>query len=268
MTRAPLSIDLLARAVAGDAPDPASPVAAPRAQDAGTSDYDLNPDLRPALSGGRPRLRAAAVLCPVVEREGELRVILTRRSDHLKAHSGQVAFPGGKLDPSDPSLAHAALREAEEEIGLPPSMVRLLGEIDGHETGTGFAITPFVGIVDPAFVPRPDPGEVAEVFEPPLSFLMDPANRRRDSRDWQGKRRYFYAIPWEGRYIWGATARMLVGLSDRLQALAEGRVGPGAALPGEGLRPSGDPMGVASAEARVLDRADMPPRRPRGGAPD
>jgi 8-oxo-dGTP pyrophosphatase MutT (NUDIX family) len=184
-----------------------------------SSDYDLNPEIQAALRKDRS-LAEAAVLCPIVERPSGLHVILTRRSDELRSHSGQVAFPGGRRDPEDPTLAHAALREAEEEIGLPPGMVEMVGPFGGHETVTGFAVTPFVGFVDPAFVPKPDPVEVAEVFEAPLSFLMDPANREKHHREWNGTRRYFYAMPWHGYYIWGATARMLVGLSDRLQNLA------------------------------------------------
>lgn len=185
-----------------------------------SSDYDLNPRLR-ADAPAAP-LRQAGVLCPLVDRgDGAgLRVILTRRADHLRKHAGQVAFPGGGLEAGDASLLHAALREAEEEIGLLAAQVEVIGQIDGHETGTGFAITPFVGFVDAAFVPRPDPQEVAEVFEPPLDFLMAPANRKRESRWFQGSERFFYAMPWEGRYIWGATARMLVGLSERIESLA------------------------------------------------
>ncbi|MFT6775183.1 MAG: 8-oxo-dGTP pyrophosphatase MutT (NUDIX family) [Paracoccaceae bacterium] len=234
MTSSPLTIDLLRLAVAGPASGP-------------SSDWDMNPSLRDAIVRPGP-MRAAAVLCPVVERDGVLRVILTRRADHLNAHAGQVAFPGGKRDPSDPSLADAALREAEEEIGLPRAMVRMLGRIDGHETGTGFAITPFVGLVDPAFVARPDPSEVAEVFEPPLSFLMDPARRRRETREWQGISRQFYAIPWEGRYIWGATARILVSLAERVAAAQRlhGAPADGDAIaemlrPADGLRVAPDP---------------------------
>ena len=185
-----------------------------------SSDYDLNPEARPAPPESRA-LRPAAVLCPMVERDGELRVILTRRADHLRSHSGQVAFPGGKMDAADRTLADAALREAHEEIGLAREMVDLIGPIDGHETVTGFAVTPFVGLVDPAFAPRPDAREVAEVFEPPLDFLMDRANWRRESRVWQGRPRFFYAMPWQGRFIWGATARMLVGLAQRIEALPE-----------------------------------------------
>jgi 8-oxo-dGTP pyrophosphatase MutT (NUDIX family) len=230
MTLSPLTIDLLHRAVTGPAPGQ-------------SSDYDLNPGLRDQIARAAP-LRSAAVLCPIVERAGEFRVILTLRAQHLNAHAGQVAFPGGKRDPSDKTLADVALREAEEEIGLPRAMVRLLGEIDGHETGTGFAITPFVGLVDPGFIARPDPSEVAEVFEPPLSFLMDPANRKRETREWKGAARHFYAIPWEGRYIWGATARMLVGLALRLDAVRALQPGAGledALRPRTGLRPAPDP---------------------------
>lgn len=185
-----------------------------------TSDHDMTPGWRPPSD---MPLRHAGVLCPIVDRGDGLRVILTRRADHLRQHPGQVAFPGGRLDPEDASLLHAALREADEEIGLTAAHVaEVVGEIDGHETGTGFRVTPFVAFVAGDFEPRPDPSEVAEVFEPPLDFLMDPANRRREHRDWQGKRRYFYAMPWEGRYIWGATARMLVGLSERIDSLRLG----------------------------------------------
>jgi 8-oxo-dGTP pyrophosphatase MutT (NUDIX family) len=184
----------------------------------GSSDFDLNPELRATLPPGR-RLRAAAVLCPIVEGAGGLSVILTLRANGLKHHGGQVAFPGGKIDPGDPTPLHAALREAHEEIGLAPDRVEILGPIDGHETGTGFTIAPFVGLVATGFQPVPERGEVAEVFEVPLDFLMDPANHRRGHRDWQGGKRYFYEMPWGDYYIWGATARILKGLSLRLAAI-------------------------------------------------
>jgi 8-oxo-dGTP pyrophosphatase MutT (NUDIX family) len=190
-----------------------------------SSDYDLLPGGRPPEAPAGP-LPQAGVLCPIVDRGDGLRVILTLRAHHLRMHAGQVAFPGGRLEEGDATLLDAALREAEEEIGLRRDQVEVIGPIDGHETGTGYAVTPFVGFVDPGFVPRPDPSEVAEVFEPPLAFLMDPSNRRLDSRMWKGRRRRYYAMPWEGRYIWGATARMLVALSDRIEAQEmERRVG-------------------------------------------
>ncbi|MEM1314963.1 MAG: CoA pyrophosphatase [Pseudomonadota bacterium] len=184
-----------------------------------SSDYDLHPELRAKLAPGRA-LREAAVLCPVVDRGDGLRVILTRRADHLRQHAGQVAFPGGRMDPGDASLLHAALREAREEIGLGADEVEVLGEIDGHETVTGYSVSPFVALVNPRFAPAPDASEVAEVFEPPLEFLMNPANHRKDFRIVKGVKRTFYAMPWEGRYIWGATARMLVGLSERMASVA------------------------------------------------
>lgn len=184
----------------------------------GSSDFDLNPEVRAALPPGR-RLRPAAVLCGLVERPQGLGVLLIRRAEGLPQHGGQVAFPGGKVEAADASPLAAALREAREEIGLPPSAVEVAGPIDGHETVTGFAITPFVGFVDPGFRPVPDGREVAEAFEAPLDFLMDPANHRKGFRDWQGSRRWFYEMPWNGHYIWGATARILKGLSLRLAAL-------------------------------------------------
>jgi 8-oxo-dGTP pyrophosphatase MutT (NUDIX family) len=165
--------------------------------------------------------RPAAVLCGLVERAGRLHVVLTRRAAHLNQHAGQVAFPGGKVDVRDPSPLAAALREAEEEISLIPAQVEVLGALDQYQTSTGFRITPFVGLIDPRWRPVPDPNEVEEVFEPPLDFLMDPANRLRHHHDRWGVRRHYYAVPWGDYYIWGATAGMLKGLSDRLAALAE-----------------------------------------------
>lgn len=181
------------------------------------SDFDLNPDNGDNLSY-RCEHRDAAVLCGLRERAGRLHVILTRRAGHLRNHAGQVAFPGGCVDPGDPTIRHAALREAEEEIGLSPSKVRIIGTLDEYLTSSGYRVTPIVGIVAPDFRPQPDPGEVDLVFEPPLDFLMNPANQRRHHLIRDGRRSYYYAMPWNGHYIWGATAGMLKTLSDRLVA--------------------------------------------------
>ena len=180
-----------------------------------SSDFDLNPGVRPAPGA---RLRAASVLVPLVERGSGLSLILTRRAALLKHHPGQVAFPGGKQDPGDPSPLAAALREAEEEIGLAPGAVEILGALDPHETVTGFTVAPFVGLVAPGYRPAIDPAEVAEVFEVPAAFAFDPANFQVQGRVWQGRERRYYVLPWGPHYIWGATARILRALADRMQA--------------------------------------------------
>ena len=159
------------------------------------------------------------MLCPIVEREGVLRIVLTVRSHELKHHAGQIAFPGGKVDATDASPLAAALREAREEVGLTEDLIDVAGRLPPYETGTGFRISPFVAHVHESFQPILEVGEVAEVFEPPLDFVLDPANRRVGSREWKGARRRFYEIPWNGYYIWGATAGMLKMLSDRVLAL-------------------------------------------------
>lgn len=186
------------------------------------SDHDLNPGARPR-SAPEAALRPAAVLCALVQRPAGLAVVLTRRAAHLRRHAGQISFPGGTIEPQDPSPLAAALREAEEEIGLSPPLVRVLGAFDRYRTGTGFRVTPYVGLVDPGWQPRLDPNEVDLVFEAPLDFLMDPANRACHHADREGVRRYYYAMPWKGHYIWGATAGMLKALSDRLARI--GRAG-------------------------------------------
>jgi 8-oxo-dGTP pyrophosphatase MutT (NUDIX family) len=181
---------------------------------AGSSDFDLNPESpRP---GVRP-LRPASVLVPLVERAGRVNLILTRRAALLKHHPGQVAFPGGKQEPGDATPLDAALREAHEEIALRPDQVEVLGRLDLHETVTDFTVAPFVGLVDPAFRPLPDRAEVAEVFEVPLAFALHPANLQIHGRVWHGTHRRYYVIPDGPHYIWGATARMLKALSDRVQ---------------------------------------------------
>jgi 8-oxo-dGTP pyrophosphatase MutT (NUDIX family) len=161
-------------------------------------------------SPGRP----AAVLMPIVERDGTLEMLLTARASHLAHHPGQVAFPGGRIEPRDVDAAAAALREAEEEIGLEHREVQVVGTLGMHLTGTGFAVTPFVGFVGAAFVPRPDPAEVAAVFAVPLDFLFDPANCCISIRDRLGTRFRTYEYVWEDWHIWGATAAMIVSLRD------------------------------------------------------
>lgn len=173
-------------------------------------DHDLNPDTRP-----EGLLKPAAVLVPVVTRV-DLSVVLTRRTDHLAHHPGQISFPGGHVDSDDATVEDAALREAEEEVGLPTDQVTVLGTLNPYITRTGFDITPVVGLVDPAFEPRPDPHEVAEVFEVPLAFLMDPANRERHTRAFEGRERHFFAFSYGEYFIWGATAGMLVNLYEHL----------------------------------------------------
>ncbi len=174
-------------------------------------DHDLNPGMLP-----RDDLTPAAVLVPLVDRPGDLTVLLTQRTAHLNDHAGQISFPGGRVEPEDPSHQAAALREAEEEVGLPPDRVDIIGVLDPYIVRSGYRVTPVVGFVNPPFDVRPDPFEVAEVFEIPLSFVLDTDNHVTDTRIDQGVERTFYVLPYKDRYIWGATAGMLVNLSDVL----------------------------------------------------
>lgn len=164
-------------------------------------------------------LTPAAVLFPIVLREGGDTVLLTRRAAHLHDHPGQVSFPGGRVDQGDPSTLHTALRETREEIGLTHDHVELLGYLPEYCTGTGFRVTPVVAQVSPPFELRIDPFEVAEVFEVPLSFLFDPANHKRHSLFFRGALRHFHAMPYGDYFIWGATAGMIKTLFDRLVAV-------------------------------------------------
>jgi 8-oxo-dGTP pyrophosphatase MutT (NUDIX family) len=169
------------------------------------------------LPGREGEPKPAAVLVPLVNREGGLQVLLTQRSADLPDHPGQISFPGGRIEPDDPSIAHAALREAQEEIGLAPARVSLLGQLATYDTVTGYRVTPIVGWVEPPFDVTPDPVEVADVFEVPLAFLLDPANQQRHFRMLGTLRRDFWAIPYRDRYIWGATAAMLMILDRTLR---------------------------------------------------
>ena len=157
----------------------------------------------------------AAVLVAVVDRR-EPTLILTLRPETMRKHPGQVSFPGGRIDPGDDGPVAAALREAEEEIGLPPDKVEVIGLVDVYRTITGFVVTPVVGIVPPDLPLRPHPGEVAALFEAPLHYLLDPAHQHVRSAMWRGQERHYYEIDYEGRRIWGATAAMIVNLSRRL----------------------------------------------------
>lgn len=178
-----------------------------------SSDFDLNPGLQ--LPPGRV-LRPAGVLIAVRTGPSGAELILTKRSSRLKHHPGQIAFPGGKVDPCDDGPIGAALRESWEEVGLPQDRVTVLGTLPQHETVTGFLVTPVLGVVSGDFTPVPEAGEVEEVFTVPLAYVTAPANFRIERRRWRGEWRRYYAVPYGPYYIWGATARILRGLADRL----------------------------------------------------
>lgn len=183
------------------------------ADGAPSSDYDLNPNV--TLAAGR-KLRPAAVLAPIIEGRNGYELVLTKRSSVLKHHPGQIAFPGGKQDEGDADIFATALREAQEEIGLPQASVEILGAFASHETVTGFTVTPVVAFVDRDFDILPEAGEVAEVFRAPLRHVLDPSSYIIESRRWRGQRRSYYAVPYGPYYIWGATARILRAWTDRL----------------------------------------------------
>ena len=178
-------------------------------------DLDLNPDtwVRAGVEATRP----ASVLVPIIDRR-EPTVLLTLRTADLTSHAGQIAFPGGKIEPADESPVAAALREAREEIGLAPTLVEPIGYLDLYLTFSGFRILPTVARVKPDFTLTLNPPEVVETFEVPLAFLMTPDNHQRKIRDWKGLAREYYAIPFKNRYIWGITAGILRNLYERVCA--------------------------------------------------
>ncbi len=183
-----------------------------------SSDYDLNPGFR--QPAGRV-LRPAGVLIAFLDSPSGLDVILTKRASGLRHHPGQIAFPGGKVDPGDGGPVGAALRESKEEIGLDPGAVEVLGRLPPHETVTGFVVTPVLARVTRPFTPVPEAGEVDEVFRVPLGFVSDIGNFRIERRRWQGQVRRYYAVPYGPHYIWGATARILRALADRIASVPE-----------------------------------------------
>jgi 8-oxo-dGTP pyrophosphatase MutT (NUDIX family) len=177
-------------------------------------DHSFDVDPTPPILDGPPR--PAAVLVPVVARHGDATVLLTQRAASLRSHSGQIAFPGGRVDPTDASPLAAALREAEEEIGLDPALVRPLGFLDAYLSGTGFLVTPVVGLLPPGFSLALNPAEVDDSFEVPLGFLMDPSRHELHARAWKGRQRRYYAIAFGDRYIWGVTAGIIRNLYEKL----------------------------------------------------
>jgi 8-oxo-dGTP pyrophosphatase MutT (NUDIX family) len=201
--------DRVRRRLSLDVPDALHDPAAPAVR----GDLDLNPETW--AKAGVAAVKPAAVLIPVVDRSTPT-VILTTRTDDLPSHAGQVAFPGGKIDAGDATPAGAALREAEEEIGLAPGLVEPLGYLDLYLTFSGFRILPTVARIEPEFVLSPNMNEVADVFEVPLAYLMTPENHLLKSRDWKGVIRHYYEIPYQNRYIWGVTAGILLNLYERI----------------------------------------------------
>jgi 8-oxo-dGTP pyrophosphatase MutT (NUDIX family) len=213
--RAPLTRDFILRRFAARAEG-----GPPRLRGSGAAalagglrgDHFLTPG---ALAPAKPLTRAA-VLVPLVEHPSGMTVLLTQRTSHLSAHAGQIAFPGGRIEPTDRDPVAGALREAEEEVGLPPSHVEVIGGLDTWITGTGYEIIPVVGLVRVPYPMIPDPSEVADVFEVPLHFIVDPLNHQSASRESNGVTRTFFVLPYENRYIWGATAGILINLAEVL----------------------------------------------------
>ncbi|WP_252926117.1 CoA pyrophosphatase [Aliihoeflea sp. 40Bstr573] len=179
-------------------------------------DHSLNPDLRHLIV--HERLRDAAVMIAAVDHPDGATIILTKRTEKLRSHSGQIAFPGGRIDPTDPTPEFAAIRETEEEIGIGAETIEIVGRMPDYVSGSGFRISPVLGVARPGFMLTLNEDEVDDAFEVPLSFLMDPANHNRDSRIWQERERFFYTMPFGERYIWGVTAGIIRTLYERLYA--------------------------------------------------
>ena len=185
------------------------------------SNEDANPETKPTnilktKPDNRNELIPAAVLVLIIIRNDGLQVLLTKRNENLKHHAGQISFPGGRVDDSDRNVQHTALRETEEEVGLKPALIKIIGELDQYIVGTGYLVSPIIGVIEPPFELVKQEDEVAEIFEAPLDFLISPENFKRYSRNFNGKTHYHFAITWENHFIWGATAGMLRNLSHRL----------------------------------------------------
>lgn len=182
---------------------------------AASSDFDLNPE----FAGRVAPVRDAGVLVPLIERPSGVHLVLTKRAAHLAAHPGQIAFPGGKCDAQDVDITATALREAYEETGLSPELVRVLGHLPPHDTVTGFKVTPTIGWISEPWQVKADPGEVEEVFEVPLRHVLHLANFHVQKGIWNGQNRAYYTVPYGPYYIWGATARILRGFAEQMRAL-------------------------------------------------
>ena len=175
----------------------------------------LNNALQSRLNN-KGKLTRAAVLVPIIIRDNGLHILLTKRNENLKNHAGQISFPGGRVDDTDRDAQHTALRETQEEIGLKPRLIKVIGELDQYVVGTGYLVNPFVGVIKPPFKLIRQEDEVSEIFEVPLDFLINPANFTRYARMFNGETHYHHAITWGNYFIWGATAGMLRNLSRRL----------------------------------------------------
>ena len=179
------------------------------------SDFDLDPDKKHIA---RTALKPAAVLVPLVDYGTHYSILLTKRAGHLKKHAGQISFPGGRVEKQDTCLLQTALRETYEEIGLPKDYITVMGKLDPYVTVTEYEVSPYVGLVKPGFSYRPDHNEVDEVFEIPLDFILDTEKHKIEEVMFKGKLRRYYAMPYKGYYIWGATAAMLVNLAEILNS--------------------------------------------------